>query len=543
MSASIRWNQDIPHRSRARRRWMQADAPFALLALLLSCGTGSPPAQEPGWTEHEPARSTRRVYLSSSTGNDTNDGLTPDSPKATIPAATRLLRTGNPDWLLIKRGDEFRSGLGEWVRSGGSKCAPMVVTSYGNGSARPLFRCGVDDGLTMHTTAIHDVAFVGLHFVADAYDGGNGHPYGISLLSPCTRVLIEDCKIERFGTNIRFQGADHRNLELRRSVIADAFTTGKAHSQGIYVEALTGCLIEECVFDHNGWRPSVDGAVPTIFRHNIYVQGDTKKVVIRGNVIARGGSHGLQARSGGVIRDNLFLANSISLLVGSTTGNDGALQASVIGNVMLDGRDIDAAEPRGWAAQFQCLASGEIAYNVAAHQVSGTAPLCFEFNSKAGAGINNVDFHHNVSYRWGGGVSLSGTHFSAFEFRDNELQDSGSSALIRADSESPLAGISTANNRLHTGAPAGAWMFFNGRQLSLPAWKTLVADDTSVAQQVAYKNADETIAEYDRATGGSGSLDSFLARVRNQSRANWNDRLVGTNVAAHFRGNFGVVVP
>src|SRR5439155_17699985 len=131
----------------------------------------------------------------------------------------------------------------------------------------------------------------------------NGQPYGVSLLLPCTRVLIEDCAIERFFTNLRFQG-NHVGLKLRRSVIADAYATTTAHAEGIYVEGVNDCLIEECVFDHNGWLAGVAGAAPDIYRHNIYIQGNNTNVAIRGNIIARGGSHGLQARSGGEVRNN-----------------------------------------------------------------------------------------------------------------------------------------------------------------------------------------------------------------------------------------------
>src|SRR5688572_7096549 len=167
-----------------------------------------------------------------------------------------------------------------------------------------------------------------------------------------------------------------------------------------------------------------------MFRHNIYIQGNTSDIVIRGNVIARGGSHGLQARSGGDIRNNLFLGNSINLLVGLDVENSGGVTATVIGNVILDGRDISDAEPRGWAAQFQCLERGEIAYNVAAHQTSGTQPQSFDFDSRRGVGIRNVDFHHNVAYAWGAPLTLVGDRFDGLVLRNNHLQDFTGGALF-----------------------------------------------------------------------------------------------------------------
>jgi hypothetical protein len=329
-------------------------------------------------------------------------------------------------------------------------------------------------------------------------------------------------------------------VKLRRSVITDAFTITNSHPQGIYVEGVDGLLIEQCVIDHNGWSSVVPGAHPTIFRHNVYLQGDTSNMTVRGNIIARAGSHGLQARSGGDIRDNVFLANSINMLVGSNIENNGATTATVIGNVMLDGRNISHAEGRGWAAQFQCLAAGEIAYNVAAHQVSGSLPRGFEFDSTLGVGINHTTFHHNIAYKWGAPLSLVGNRFAELLLRDNDLQELGPTELFHADHTGALAGFASVANRLFSSAPEGAWMFYNQQQMSLEQWRMAVNDAESAAVQVSYPRPEETIADYDITTGGGGSLESFMARARLQSRTNWDDNLVGTTVAAYFRANFGV---
>ena len=488
-----------------------------------------------------PSSDTLHVYVSSSTGLDGNDGLTAERPKRTLAAAMALLRDNHPDWLHIRRGDEFAS-LGDWWRSGRSATEPMVVTTYGAAPQRPLFMCGVLSGLTVHSVPIHDVAFVGLHLVADAYDGSNGDPYGVSILLPSARVLFEDCRIERFFTNLRFQGA-HTDLRVRRCVICDAFTTGAGHPQGIYADGVDGCLIEECVFDHNGWRPEVAGAVATIFRHNIYMQGNTAHVVIRGNVIARAGSHGLQARSGGDIRANLFFGNPINMLVGNNIQNNGAVTAQVVGNVMMEGRDIDERERRGWAAQFQCLESGEVAYNVAAHQHGGTGPRSYVFDSTLGVGVKSVDCHHNVAYRWGAPMLIVGKRFAGFVLRDNDLQEFGTSALLLADKQDTAMGFVSTGNRLYSDAPPPQWMFYDQQYMSLEKWRLAVTDTTSTAVRVEYPHAELTLADYDLATGGSGAAEDFLARARAQSRANWDSMLVGTNVAAVFRANFGMVIP
>jgi hypothetical protein len=215
----------------------------------------------------------------------------------------------------------------------------------------------------------------------------------------------------------------------------------------------------------------------------------------------------------------------------------------VIGNVMLDGRDISPREQRGWAAQFQCLVRAEIAYNVAAHRVEGSAPRSFEFDSTLGVGVNNVDCHHNVAYQWGAPLSLVGTRFSDLTLRNNDFQETGDIQLLHANAELSMPGITSTGNRLFSSAPANQWIFYVKRTMSLSAWNAIVGDPSSMATRVDYPRPDETIADYDRALGGVGSAESFLARARRQSMTEWDDRLTGTSVAARFRADFGVAIP
>lgn len=84
-----------------------------------------------------PRPDSRMVYSSSSAGNDANDGLSAATPKKTIAAAVALLREGFPDWLLLRRGDEWNEGLGGLVMGGRSEVEPVVVTGYGPGNIPP----------------------------------------------------------------------------------------------------------------------------------------------------------------------------------------------------------------------------------------------------------------------------------------------------------------------------------------------------------------------------------------------------------------------
>src|SRR5689334_1408982 len=123
--------------SKARR----CDSPFAMEQLenrqLLSVGL-----DDNGWTTVTPSDDTRQVYVSSSEGDDANNGLSPQSPVETITAGIKLLRDGMPDWLLLKRGDSWSGeGLGSWSKSGRSAEEPMLISAYDTGP-RPLLMTG-----------------------------------------------------------------------------------------------------------------------------------------------------------------------------------------------------------------------------------------------------------------------------------------------------------------------------------------------------------------------------------------------------------------
>src|SRR4051812_3980961 len=98
-------------------------SPFAMESLenrqLLSVSQDSN-----GWTVVTPSADTRIIYVSSSQGNDANDGLSAATPVKTLVRGTAIMRTrtGFPDWLLLKRGDVFKEGIGlsNWKSAGRS---------------------------------------------------------------------------------------------------------------------------------------------------------------------------------------------------------------------------------------------------------------------------------------------------------------------------------------------------------------------------------------------------------------------------------------
>src|SRR6185436_17704934 len=280
-------------------------------------------------------------------------GLSASSPVKTIEYAKKLLRDGMPDWLLLRRGDSWSGeGLGSWTKSGRSAQEPMLISAYGTG-ARPLIKTGAYHGFYTQNGAVNNLDLIGIHFYADSRDpnspsyvGADGG-IGIRLLAPSDQILIEDCEIDSYMTNISISAdlGPISNVTLRRSVVTDAYVTS-GHSQGAFFGGINGLTIEGNVFDHNGWNENVAGAMPTKFNHNIYVVSNNKNVVVKDNIIANASSHGLTARSGGKISGNIFINNAIGMSFGFNNGSEetpGGVSGFIKDNIFYGSRDIDGS--------------------------------------------------------------------------------------------------------------------------------------------------------------------------------------------------------
>ena len=509
-----------------------------------------------GWTTLAPSPDTRTIYVSP-TGDDAASGLSPERARRTLAAGIALLRHGHPDWLLLERGGVWHEGLGQWVRSGRSAAEPMVVGSYGSAPERPRLLTGTEHGIHTHSggrspASIDCLALVGLEFVADGYTGESVQ-VGARLLQPGSHVLIEDCLFRGYGVNLVFQGygGRHADFRLRRSVIVDSWALQSAgHSQGLYAYAVDGLLIEENLFDHNGWNEAVPGAGADMFNHDLYIDNGNTGVVVRGNLIANAASHGMQLRCGGVCEDNLFVRNSIALSVGGGNSPEpGGVTAEVHRNVILDGKDIDAAHPRGWALWLGNIASGRVSGNVIANNVGGTSPKALnldaahEGDSTPSVGIRDLLLEDNIVHDWGGNLVVEGdaTQLGGITLRGNEIQDlTHHHALVEILDSGTVAALRFSGNRFFSRRPADEPWFVIAREgVPVARWPQLCGDTTSVFAATDYPAPWRGLASYSLSLGGAGTVDEFLAQARGQSRASWRPELMAASANAFIRAGFG----
>ena len=450
---------------------------------------GSPVEPNPspsGFTDFEPSDDTRTIYVSSSDGDDANDGLTEDAPVATAAKGVSLLRNNFPDHLLFKRGDVWQSGLGQWKLSGRSPDEPMVVGSYGDGE-RPRFEF---NGNAVFTNggggappSNDNLAFVGLHFLATAHDISRGPPSGntslcVFFLRPSNDVLWEDnrfeyCQVtaqaETKGTIQRWRF--NRNLFLNSySLNAEA----NEHAQGIYLSGVVSFIVEESIFDLCGWHPDVPAATPTIFNHCVYWQSDAAPDgILRNNVIMRASSHGAQMRSSGRVEGNVFVRNGIAgFLAGDYNAAPDGVQGTVIGNVFSESQDITpregheaGEERRGWG--FDLLAKD---------------------------GFGNITYSDNIYNKCSGsGQCQTGpAAFPDSRIEDNVVWD---------------------------------WDSNRGGDLQLSAGP--------------FPDPERTVASYNGSLGGDDTFEAFAEQLRQQSRTNWREEYTAEAIVEYFREGVG----
>jgi len=494
-----------------------------------------------GWTELIRSPDSRVVYVSSSEGSDSNDGLSPERPVRTLAAGYALLRHGYPDWMLLKRGDLWRESLGHWKKGGRNGAEPMVIWGYGVGPRPRLLTQGgrgfVTQGGAGSPETIDYLAIKGLHMTPEAFNPLQVQT-GLQFLRPGTGLLVEDCRLEGYGTNLTFDTAagQFSNVAIRRCILANAYTN-QGHSQGMYADEVIGLLIEECVFYHNGWNPEVTGADPTPFNHNMYLSTRTRDVTVRGNISCLASSHGLQARSGGVVSDNLFIRNSISFLVG---GGDvpvvGGVPAIVERNTVLEAKDISPALPRGIGLTLTNVSSGRVIQNLFMRDASIGPSAAIRVSTSSTLAVNNVEFADNTVYAWrGGAVSFDAANASGLVFRRNRFALPGTEAQLVSHPVAPAAGaVVYEQNRYDFGGAANRWFRIAGSQMTFDAWRSSV-EPTAAREVLSVQDPTVGVEWYMEQIGRERSFQSFVDAVLGQSESNWDNRLTGKAMSAAMR--------
>jgi hypothetical protein len=519
-----------------------------------------------GWTSVLPSPDTRRIFVSSSIGSDSNDGLSTATPVKTINYAKRLLRDGMPDWLLLKRGDSWSGeGLGSWSKSGRSAQEPMLISAYGTG-ARPLLNTGAYNGFYTQNGAVNNVSLIGIHLYADTRDpqsatyvGPEGGT-GVRWLVGSTNLLIEDCVIDSYLTNIAIDAelGSISNVSLRRNIITDAYST-TGHSQGAIFGGINGLRIEGNVFDHNGWNEQIPEAEPTVFNHNIYINADNNDVVVKDNIIANASSHGLQARSGGQISENIFINNPIGLdfgLVNGSPATPGGVDGFVKDNIFYGSRDIDGAD-RGTAINVGNIKPGGtiISGNILVGNDKSLSPAIQLSEGKylglpsGTTGINDLTIENNVLYNWASALWIDGKMIPGgigpfalnnLTVKNNDFQKTFSNKMVVLGGLFNPVEQQFSANRYFATEPDAYPFSVNVEPLSFLAWKDL-CEPSAVVDEIKYHDPARSIETYLAGITGEDTVEAFMREARQQSRSNWNQAFTAPAINTYFNEGFQII--
>ena len=520
-------------------------------------GGSAPPQIE--WTTFKESADTQKVYVSTSDGNDANDGSAPEKAVKTLAKGISLLRDGMPDWMLLKRGDVWLESLGEWKKSGRSSTEPMVVMTYGDQEARPVLKTGSQTGLLAIAGPLQHLAFVGLHLYAHTRDpdtvdfmGATGGP-GIQWLAPSDDLLFEDLLVQYYAiSNINLK-ASMTNVRVRRSILVDAYDVSD-HAQGLYVENVKGVLVEENVFDHNGWNtsPGLMGlAPPTIYNHNLYVQSNCDDVTIRGNLSTRAASHGIQARAGGIVTGNLVFDSPVGMSFGLVPDEwdpkAGGVTGTVAGNVVRDAGDVDATNSGGIGIQVGNIQSATVEDNILAHDASmvATSSIAIDIRRKtspqvADEKVQNLTIQNNIIYDWRGGIRFGTSALVGVKIQNNDVQQRlRLSEVVNYFGSSYSPETTYAGNHWFSMSNPGDWFILGAMNQSFQQWLTTSGEQGATDTIVAYPDTARDLLSYHQSLGKDATFAAYMTEVRKQSQKNWRVEYMAKAPIDYIRQGFG----
>lgn len=492
-----------------------------------------------GWTELAPSADSRVIYVSSSEGDDNNDGLSPESPVRSLSRGLNKLRSGKPDWLLFKRGDTFTGSFGRFEFSGQSEDEPLVIGAYGQGP-RPKIYTGNTPAFNLagNDTRKH-IAITSLHF-----EPGSGHPSGgIRIVTGTVEdILIEDCYLKEYSVNILVQGERSdtmQDIRIRRNILLDAM--GTTHSQAIYASHIEGLLIEGNIIDRNGWDHRVGRSDATIFAHNCYIQRSVFGLVFKDNVVMRASSHGLQARMGGIVENNVFYQNPMAIMFGNegVKDNEYAVEGRIKHNVILEGVDINPSLPRGDGIVLQHTARVDVTDNILSKNLNApSSAYAISIDGPDTAPVENALIANNVVHDWDLPFRVHDYNAVSATFKDNVLYHSDDDKpLIKHRRRQTVGNVDYEGNH-YLRAGDDEWFQLGSTELDLGEWRN---DHAQYARQLdgSFVDGQRTLDTYARSIGLGGASE-LITEMRALRKGDWDSRLTPDAIGAYFREGFTV---
>lgn len=551
-----------------------------------------------GWTVLLPETDSYLVYVDASLGDDDtgqiylpdDDDIGPDpqNPSGLINAFKSLnaayaqLREDKPDWMLLKSGEV-------WVdqslslRRGQSPMQRAVVAAYGSGSRPELWTGGAR---AIQSTQASNIIISGIKFWAHTRDDGKGHfqsysgadgfhfhTRSVRDVRVVSDILIEDCVFKTYSNNV-ITGKRGSSFEapvvrfvFRRNIITENYSTD-SHSQGLFYTAEgqpsqvpPAVLLEENLFDHNGWRiqstdPSAMFAaygMATKFNHNTYFV-DAKQVLFKSNIFMRASSisnkwtanNGKTSADSVEMSNNLYIEGELGLAAaGNKPGELRFKQFKFNYNVLTDvGRAQPTNRPLAWNIQIGDWEQGEIIGNLILNQTNKSVDNVFAMEFLAQGRTDQLLVKNNYIYNLMGGNTIEqpliwfkdGENTTDVQFMDNvvQLPHFGAIASIDALGSYDISG----NNGYYSNGDPENWFVINNQWASLSDWIDYTGDFQAIVEMPNWSDPDRNIERYTKEIGIGKSFDGFIAALHNQSKSTWRSDLTAPKINNWFRAGF-----
>ena len=542
-------------------------------------------AQEDGWTTFNPSADTMVVFVSSSDPlrNDSTCKaytLTELKTLATqnytnlVPCSTPMggywkLRSdpnkvvGYPDWLLLKAGDTWtNTNFVGWTKFGRSATEPMVVSSYGDGP-RPKILSGSNEGFSIATVKISNLAIVNLHFKADTWMGLGSKLNGFYYPSYGSNILIEGCLFERYSNSIVFRGYNQNDpnyiglidhVSVRRTVSKDPMhkcdqpDISQCQAYGAYGNVhmfidntIQSLLLEENLFINTKANDYLTGG-GTLLSHGAYIH---QSIAPNITTIVRNIIYNARAcisdRPGAT--PDVGIDNNLVIRCGSgiTIGEDPSVGGRVVNNVITESRNgwRLVGETMGWAFDLRNINNLELTNNIITHATDGDSNLGIYF----WGGIGSTNIHDNIIYDWyrPGYTSYSANAsnnnlYGPLTMRNNDFQQPLGGSLLELFSS--LNGTYQ-NNRYYS--PLAQAYRYNDSGYTFTQWKSSV-EPTAVWQKATYPDPTRSVGLYNQnILGGVNDTEAFLLDAANKQskQLGWHKEYSAAAVDDYIREGFG----
>ena len=532
-----------------------------------------------GWTQFTPGAGARLFYISESgTSDPTNDYYSPaevggdpfepdgnmDDPYDTYAnvIASGYVRDGNGDYILFKRGDTFTARI--LKRNGASDTDYAVVGAYGSSGANPIINPTGATTIPLYLQGTFQrFAVTGLDFYHTTRDPGSGDYVGttgcrgIDVFADTgetiRQLIIEGCKFRFFSNNI-IQNNVTGTLEeiaFRRNVVLDNYVQAE-HAHGLYVGYADTFLLEENIFDHNGWYEKSGTGEPSLLYHGIYISSSDDVLLLR-NIITRSSSGGTKviAYSGttdGVeIDNNLYIDGEIGLDIGDSE-NLGGTNLTITNNIFTNiDRDPPTERDIGWGMVLSGIDVGTVSDNIIMKfenssvtftlgimLENGDVDLTIEDNIIYSTNSHgNADDGRFLYVATGGGASGNVIQNNLFQEPVDDYR------IYHFAEDDDLSAFTFLGNTYY--AASEVFDLEVGNK-TFAEW-VVITSDTSSWSSYNCLDATRDIETYMASLGQTETIAAFINKCRAQNRYNWDTDYTASVTNTWIRAGFWEVEP